>query len=228
MLSSIKRFLERCNIAVAMFSGLIILFIGCILFIEVVMRYTGNPTRWIPEWSTYLFAWAMLCGAAYTLYKGKHVRVELFIMHLPRKARHVLDIITALAGAAFCVVICDQIIEHLADVMLTGETTATALRLPLIVKDSPMLLGFVLLVIQFLLIVADRIAGLLLLQRFNTLSTATSEAAGMAAAGNASGSAGLTSSGCGAADAMAPTAECDMPEHDAPVGSVNGKGGSHA
>ena len=148
----VKRICEACNLAVGLISGFCILFVGLILFIEVIFRYLGHPTQWIPETSVYLFSGAMLGGAAYTLMKDRHVRVELLLMHLPPRVQNCMDAVTSLVGAAFCALVAAHGWEHIADVIQTGETTPTTMRLPLWITDFPLLLGFVLLTLQFLLI----------------------------------------------------------------------------
>ncbi len=152
MFPVLKRALALCNLVCGLASGFCILLVGLILFVEVVLRYAGHPTQWIPETSVYLFCGAMLCGAAYTLQQGSHVRVELLIMHLPLRVRIWLDVATALGGAAFCALVTVHAWEHLADVLLTGETTPTAMRVPLWITDLPLFVGFVLLTLQFLAI----------------------------------------------------------------------------
>lgn len=167
MLVFLKHSIELITKIMALAGGFIILFVGAILFVEVVLRTAGYPTEWIPEWSIYLFSWAMIGGAAYTLHKGRHVRVELLMMHLPPVWRNLLDIGTSLVGASLCALIAFHGWEHLQDILLTGETTSTALRVPLWLTDSPIFFGFALLALQFLLLSAEKILALLLLKKFD-------------------------------------------------------------
>lgn len=157
MVSVLKRALAWCNYVCGLASGFCILLVGLILFVEVVLRYTGHPTEWIPETSVYLFCGAMLCGAAYTLQQGSHVRVELLLMQLPPRVRIWLDVLTALGGAAFCALVTCHAWDHLADVILTGETTPTSMRVPLWITDMPLLVGFVLLTLQFVAIALGKV-----------------------------------------------------------------------
>lgn len=149
MFSVLKRTLEWCNLVCGLASGFCILLVGLILFAEVALRYAGHPTEWIPETSVYLFCGAMLCGAAYTLRQGSHVQVELLLMRLPPRVRIWLHALTALGGAAFCGLVTCHAWDHLADVLMTGETTSTSLRVPLWITDMPLLAGFGLLTLQF-------------------------------------------------------------------------------
>lgn len=156
MFPLLRRALALCNFVCGLAGGFCILLVGLLLFVEVVLRYAGHPTQWIPESSVYLFCGAMLCGAAYTLQHGNHVRVELLIMHLSPCAQARFDAVTALGGAAFCALVSLHAWDHLADVILTGETTPTAMRLPLWITDLPLFIGFVLLTLQFVAIALIR------------------------------------------------------------------------
>jgi TRAP-type C4-dicarboxylate transport system permease small subunit len=160
MLQLLKALTVRMNTAVGLFSGFILLFAGVILFIEVVCRYSGHPTSWIPEVSVYLFAGAMLLGAAYTLMRERHVRVELLIDRFAPKTRDILYLVTSGGGAAFCGLVAYRGWFDLLEVIETGETTATTMRLPLWLTDLPLFVGFVLLTVQFFIFACDRVVRL--------------------------------------------------------------------
>lgn len=167
MLILIKRSIESICKAVALAGGLFILATGFILSYEVLMRSTGHPTEWINEWSVYLFCWAVLLGGAYTLQVDKHVRVELLLMHLSKKMRLGLDVFTCLIGAVLSGMIAWEGWLHFADVLETGETSATSLRVPLWLTDYALPLGFILLTLQFLLLAGERLVSIFLLRRFS-------------------------------------------------------------
>jgi TRAP-type C4-dicarboxylate transport system permease small subunit len=149
MLQSLKSVFEKCNLALGLLSGAALFFAGIILFIEVVCRYSGNPTDWIPEVSVHLFAGAMLLGASYTLMREKHVRVDLVLCRFPPRIQDICFFFTSLGGVAFCLLVARYGWLDLLDVIETGETTATTLRTPLWLVEMPVPLGFSLLAIQF-------------------------------------------------------------------------------
>lgn len=153
----LKNLLNIVSSAAALVGGLGLLAVGLLLAGEVLLRFFGRPTQWIAQWSMHIFAFAMLCGAAHALRRGRHVRVELLLMRLPERSRLCLDALTSLAGAAVCALITLHGAEHLLDVVMTGETTATVLRIPLWLTDFPIFLGFFLLTMQFLLLAAEKI-----------------------------------------------------------------------
>ncbi len=179
MFCTVKTTLERMIGAVGLISGLMILLVGCILAVEIVCRYMGSPTEWIQEWSIYLFGWAMLGGAAYTLQQGRHVRVELLMMHIGPKASRIMEFFASLICLAICLLIAAYGWEHLADVLATGETTSTVLRLPLWLTDCHIFAGYVLLSIQFALLATacgcDLIPGRSLADRNTDTGSPTAE-----------------------------------------------------
>ncbi|MDR1376126.1 MAG: TRAP transporter small permease [Synergistaceae bacterium] len=160
-MKNLRLYVEKFNLAVGYVCGLGILSMGLILTYEVVCRYFfDSPTVWAQETSVYIFMWTMLAGSAYTLMKGKHVRIDLLFEQLPRKAQCVLDILTSLAGIAFSAVVSWQAWEMMASSLRFGKVSATLLRVPMWIPQCSLLLGFVLLTFQFAFIVADRVRTL--------------------------------------------------------------------
>lgn len=151
---------QKLNTAVGLLSGFALFFAGCILFIEVVCRYTGNPTSWIAETSVYLFSAALLLGSAYTLMRGRHVSVELVLARLSPRARDICGVISNFGGMAFCMLVTSHAWVDLLDVIETGETTATTMRVPLWITEMPLFIGFTLLSAQFFILACDHIVRL--------------------------------------------------------------------
>lgn len=161
MFQAFKSFFEkRVNIALGLLSGGALFIAGIILFIEVVCRFSGHPTDWIPETSVYLFAGAMMLGSAYTLMRGKHVRVELLTCRLSPRSQDILYLLTSLFGMAFCLLVVYYAAIDFIDVIETGETTATPMRVPLWLTEMPISIGFFLVAIQFFIHAGDRVIRL--------------------------------------------------------------------
>ncbi len=160
MIATIGKFravVERCNLALGIVSGLGILVMGIILSYEVVCRYVFNsPTIWAQEIAIYLYMWTMLAAASYTLQSGKHINVDLVIVHLPARARALAEIATSAIGAVFCAVVAVQAYEMIAVTVQFGKVTATPLRVPMWIPQSALLIGFLLLTFQFVFIILDR------------------------------------------------------------------------
>ncbi|MDR2174442.1 MAG: TRAP transporter small permease [Synergistaceae bacterium] len=156
-MKTLRSYVEKFNLATGYLCGLGILAMGLVLFYEVACRYFfDSPTIWAQETSVYLFMWTMLAGSAYTLMRGKHVRIDLIIERLPRKAQCGLDILTSLVGIAFSAVVSWQAWEMMLASFKYGKLSATLLRIPVWIPQCSLLLGFVLLTFQFAFIVTDR------------------------------------------------------------------------
>ncbi|MBR0090802.1 MAG: TRAP transporter small permease [Lachnospiraceae bacterium] len=77
---------EESLAGICMFAGL------AICFIEVVTRYFfGFSSFWAMEYILYFVVWAMFLGASTAMKRKSHIRLELFIDKLPKKARKVVD-----------------------------------------------------------------------------------------------------------------------------------------
>jgi TRAP-type C4-dicarboxylate transport system permease small subunit len=161
-MKTLRLYVEKFNLAVGYLCGLGILVMGLILSYEVVCRYFfDSPTIWAQETAGYIFMWTMLAGSAYTLMKGKHVRIDLLIERLSRRAQCRLDVLTSLVGIAFSGVVSWQAWEMMLASLKFGKVSATLLRVPVWIPQCSLLLGFVLLTFQFAFIVADRVQFLM-------------------------------------------------------------------
>ncbi|CAK7061211.1 MAG: hypothetical protein DELT_01446 [Desulfovibrio sp.] len=160
MFTSLKDLYSKLNTAVGYLSGFALLFAGVILFIEVVCRYSGYPTAWIAETSVYLFAGAMLLGASYTLMRERHVRVELLICRFSPRTQDICYLATSLGGMIFCLIVAQHGFVDWLDVVETGETTATTMRVPLWITEIPLFIGFTLTAAQFFIMACERVIRL--------------------------------------------------------------------
>lgn len=65
-----------------------------ILGYEIVMRYVFNaPTKWSFDFSYMVGGSYFLLGEAYTLLKGRHVRIDIFYSRFSERKKAVVDIV---------------------------------------------------------------------------------------------------------------------------------------
>lgn len=87
---------------------------GCMLAImgitvvAVFMRYALNdPLQWVEEILVALFLWSIMLGAASAMKNRGHVSIDAFVVHLPRKVQHAIqlfnDLVTIAVLIAFAV-----------------------------------------------------------------------------------------------------------------------------
>lgn len=158
MIERIRSIVRVGNLFLGYISGLGILFMGLILFYEVIARFIFNaPTIWVQEVAVYLFMWTMLAGAAYTLMLGKHVRIDLLFDRLPHGVQRLFDIISSTIGMFFCILVSVQAYEMIMASFRYRKVSATILRVPLWIIQSALFLGFILLSFQFFFIILNRI-----------------------------------------------------------------------
>ncbi len=161
MLTRLRDGLGRANKGIAYFAGALSLVMGLLLFVEVVLRYFfKSPTFWSQEVAIYMFTWAMFAGAAYTLQTGKHIRVDLIVANLPGRVQSAIEAATSLVGTVFCGFVAVQAWGFVSSAFEYGKLSATQLRAPLWIPQSSLLVGFVLLTLQFLFIFMEKAAAL--------------------------------------------------------------------
>ena len=142
-------------------SGMGILAMGIILFYEVVARYFFNsPTIWAQEVSQYLFIWTMLAGAAYTLQVGKHVRIDLLIIRFSKKTQTFLEVLTSIFGMLFSAYVTVQGWNMVQATLKYHKLSATPLRVPLWIPQLALSVGFLLLTLEFMIIIFTKFSEL--------------------------------------------------------------------
>lgn len=138
--------------------GMGILVMGIILFYEVIRRYFFNaPTIWTQEISVYIFMWCMFGGSAYALQKGKHVNIDLLTVRLSEKKQSLMKILTSIAGVLFCSEVSFQAWEMVQKTIKYQKHSPTPLQVPMWIPQTALLVGFVLLTLQFAVIILDEV-----------------------------------------------------------------------
>ena len=75
--------------------GLSMLFLVVIISYEVVMRYGFNaPTVWVYESSFMVNGAAFMLGCGYALYKGAHVRTDIYWETFSERTKGIIDMIS--------------------------------------------------------------------------------------------------------------------------------------
>ena len=87
--------------------------------VRKVFNYSSNAYLEV-QW--YLFAWAFLCAAGYTLLANEHVRIDVLNEHLPQKVRLWIEIIgLVLFLTPLCILVLYLGIPMLVDKFQSGE-----------------------------------------------------------------------------------------------------------
>jgi TRAP-type C4-dicarboxylate transport system permease small subunit len=124
--------------------------IAAIVLYDVIVRALGYPTLWALEFTAYVMVGASVLAAGEVLHKGGHFEVRLFVDLLPPRVQRMLDLAVALASAAFVIAVTFGVFQLLAQTHHFGFRSPTLYRVPLIIPQSVLALGFVLLSLAYL------------------------------------------------------------------------------
>jgi len=73
-----------------------------LVFVEVVLRFSGIGVMWIEELTLTTAAWFVLFGMSYGLKVGAHIGVDALVRLLPRNARRLCTAIATLICLVYC------------------------------------------------------------------------------------------------------------------------------
>jgi len=116
----------------------------------VVLRYLLNQsTIWQTEFVTNAIVAATFIGSAYVLIRRGHVNVDLLPHYLPHRARVVLALAASAAALLFCLVLAWSSILLWHEAWAGGWTAPTVWAPRLWIVYLPMVVGLVLLSLQY-------------------------------------------------------------------------------
>jgi len=155
------RWVDRISDVAGYVSGVLILVSTLIVCEAVTLRYViGAPTVWQTELSIYLLMFAAFVGGAYGLKHGDHVNVNIVIGKLPGRARVAANIVAALLGLLFVVVVAVISYKLWWYATSTGQRSGTAWNPPMTFPYFIVPLGMTLMGLQYLSIIYDRVREL--------------------------------------------------------------------
>ncbi|WP_273853507.1 TRAP transporter small permease [Guptibacillus spartinae] len=73
-----------------------------VIFLQVVMRVTGNSLSWSEELGRYSFIWLVYIGISYGVKKQRHIKVEVMLLLLKEKGKLIVAMIANLLFLLFC------------------------------------------------------------------------------------------------------------------------------
>lgn len=143
--------IEKISMIFGYISGGFAFLMMFIIGYDVVMRHVfNNPTIWADEVSCYLLVGITFLGAAYTLNKDGHVRIETLVDRLRPKTRQRLELITDILSIVFLVVFTRQAYWLVKDSYVSIKISATLLRTPLYLPQLLLAVGLTWLSLELL------------------------------------------------------------------------------
>jgi TRAP-type mannitol/chloroaromatic compound transport system permease small subunit len=80
--------------------------IALVMGTNVLLRYGFSiGSIWMQELEWHIMVPICLLGMSYALLKGEHVRVDVLFQYFSQRNKHLVDVITALLGMIFCVLV---------------------------------------------------------------------------------------------------------------------------
>jgi len=127
-------------------------FILCLLIMaSVVARYIFNrPFLYVDEVASYLLVSLVFLGLAYTLKEGGHIRVEMLVDRLTRKAQSVLVKVTTCIAVVWAFPVFMGVLGLWLRYLNGGVRGYGTLQAPLWVPALPLVIGGAFLLLQVL------------------------------------------------------------------------------
>jgi TRAP-type mannitol/chloroaromatic compound transport system permease small subunit len=117
--------IDRCVDLVGRATAWLTLGIALIMGANVLLRYGFSiGSIWMQELEWHIMVPICLLGMSYALLKGEHVRVDVVFQYFSPKNKLLVDIITALFGMTFCVLVIWLSAPYVWQSWSIGEGTA--------------------------------------------------------------------------------------------------------
>ena len=142
---------ERTNRLGGVGAGLILLAMVLMIGREAIGRYFFNaPTGWVVELSGFLLVGVVFIAGGFILQHDAHLRVDIFYVRMPRRARAAVDVLGYLLGIPYLSLLLWQGALLALRAFESGERTMI-MRWPLYLPELLVPLGVALLLAQLLL-----------------------------------------------------------------------------
>ena len=153
MLNRIERILVACNRWLLI---LLLLAMACIVFANVVLRYTtGDSIVWAEEVARHLMIWVTFLGAGLVLRFGGHVAIDNLHQAVSTRSARWLRTLVGVGIGIFCLVMTYFSVLY---VWATRFQTTAATDIPISFIYVAMPVGFLLMFVHLLFIVRGYIA----------------------------------------------------------------------
>lgn len=129
-----------------------VLLMAVLICYDVAMRYFFNaPKSWAIEIAQYLMLAVFFLPLAYVQQDRRHIKVELFVSHLPIRIRKILtEVVIPLLALAVNGAILWQVGRLAMKLLRRGTVSATSLRVPLFPISMILVIAFFAAIVVFL------------------------------------------------------------------------------
>ena len=153
LMNKAHRAIERVSHGFAVLSGILIVLMAFLASYGVIRRYVfESPEPYSYELSMMFLLWTFVLALAYLEKLDGHLRVDFFVVLLPKKIRtFLLSVVGTLAGFIFCAVLTWEGWTVAMYSLETGEKSMSIWAVPLFPVKIVIPLGYGLLCIVLLL-----------------------------------------------------------------------------
>ncbi len=127
-----------------------LLFISCVVMLQIIMRYVfNNSLTWSEELSTFVMMWMTWVACSYAVKKNMHLRVTLFIDMLKGKWRsyaYILIDIVWFVFSVYMVVMGSKMVQ----LSYRGGRVSPALQVPMYFIYSSVIVGCLLMCLSLI------------------------------------------------------------------------------
>lgn len=142
-------FNQILNISLAV-SVSMILFMAVSITYQVILReVTGASVIWINDIVEYTLLWSTMLGSAYVLREGKHIEMDFFVSIFGNRIRLIARLATSITGFVLTSILSVASLFTVMDDYERGVMVVKTIVFPRYIVLAPVLLGLLLLAIQF-------------------------------------------------------------------------------
>lgn len=143
----LDRLLDLCLIIVNVLMSLLIV----IVILDVVMTYLFDaPLEWALEISEYMLAFIAFIGAGWLMREEGHLRFDMVLDLLPKKARAILEVFVSVVCLVVAIVIVWSSFAITMDLLAKGTLTVSVLQVPRWILVSCIPIGFSIFALQLI------------------------------------------------------------------------------
>lgn len=123
--------IHRLTLITGLIAGFSLLAMTLMVTMDVTLRYVFNaPTKWANEFSAYLAVLVIFLGISYVLRENAHIRVDVVVRKLPRRAQDWIRVITSVILLGYIIILFHLTWDVLVMNFAINKSSFTAMDVP--------------------------------------------------------------------------------------------------
>ena len=124
--------IHRLTLITGLIAGFSLLAMTLMVTMDVTLRYGFNaPTKWANEFSAYLAVLVIFLGISYVLRENAHIRVDVVVRKLPRRAQDWIRVITSVILLGYIIILFHLTWDVLVVNFAINKTSFTVMDVPI-------------------------------------------------------------------------------------------------